>query len=518
MKKIVTAKEMSSLDQNTIVHHKIDSLVLMERAALSVVRHLADYDLTHTLFVCGSGNNGGDGIAVARMLHLAGYSVSVYFAGSYESRSDGCIRQMEIADSYHIRWINNPDYSEYTTIVDALFGVGLSRDITGKFAEIIHDINASNIPVVAVDIPSGISADDGKIMGCAIRADSTITFAYEKVGQLLLPGKSYCGKLFVEDIGIYDEKIVSELKYDKCNKATEYDIRHAAYESLCGGQRYYTIDKSDKSLIPIRDQNGNKGTFGKVLLIAGSPQMPGASVLCGRTIMRMGAGMLKMVIPYENREVIATTIPEAMLAVYRDEGEAVEQIKNSLNWADVIVIGPGLGVNACAEAMVSYVLCKSQLPLVLDADALNIISRHLEWLKDCTSQCILTPHMGEMSRLLHSEITQLQENRLVYLQRFAEQYQIQCVLKDSVTCVSLPNKTTYINQTGNCGMATAGSGDVLTGMIGGLLAVGTPWEYAGALGVWIHGTAGDHYSEKNGTAALMAGDLIEELSDLRIGE
>ncbi len=493
MKRIVTAAHMKYLDERTMVHHKVDSLVLMERAALSVLKHLKEFDLTNTLVVCGSGNNGGDGIAIARLLHLMGENVAICFAGNPERMSAGCARQYEIADSYGVRWINNPDYSEYTTIVDALFGVGLSREISGNYTQIIQNINWASGQVIAVDIPSGVCADDGRILGCAVQADLTVTFAYEKVGQLIQPGKNYCGKLVAEDIGIYQ-------------------FEDAPFTD------YFSIEKKDLNLIPRRISSGNKGTFGKVLLIAGSPDMPGASVLCGQAIMRTGAGMLKMVVPAENKDIIVNNVPEAMLALYDSETSAIAQIEKGLSWADVVVIGPGIGTCDISVKMVEYVLRECSLPLVIDADALNVLSEHLEWLKNCRCSCILTPHVGEMARLLHKKTSEVADELLLSVQSFASEYQIQCVLKDSATCISLPDKSTFINKTGNCGMATAGSGDVLTGVIGGLLALGTKWEYAGALGVWLHGAAGDACSKKTGMAYLMASDLIKELASFHIGE
>ena len=516
MRTVVTAAQMKQLDTDTIVNHKIDSLVLMERAALSVVKHLKNFDLTHTLVVCGSGNNGGDGIAIARLLHLMGEQVSIYFAGNPDHRSEGCLRQMEAAQTYPIRWINNPDYSEYTTIVDALFGVGLSREITGRYAEIISQINQSQRPVVAVDIPSGVCADDGKIMGCAICADTTVTFAFAKAGQLIRPGKSCCGHLIVEDIGIYKEPHTEE-SYTDVENISIYKKPHTD-ENINWVYRYYAIEQSDMQLIPLRDEDGNKGTFGKVLLIAGTVQMPGASILCGRTIMRMGAGMLKMVVPVENREIIASSIPEAMLAVYDTKEAAVQAISDGLSWADVVVIGPGIGTGETAEAMVNHVLEYGTLPVVLDADGLNVASRHMDWLKAHRSPCIVTPHVGEMARLLQTDTKDVSADLTGSLQTLVETCQVQCVLKDSTTCIGLPDGTVFLNTTGNCGMATAGSGDVLTGIIGGLLAVGTDWRYAGALGAWLHGTVGDRYCKTYGTAHLMAGDLIDGLADLRIGE
>lgn len=493
MKQLVTAAQMKYLDDHTMTDHRMDCLVLMERAALAVLKYMKKCRLRRTLVVCGHGNNGGDGIAIARLLYLAGKKVDICFAGNPDKMSEGCARQWEIARSYGVRWVNNPDYSEYTTIVDALFGVGLSRNITGVYAEVVQKINQSGADVIAVDIPSGICADDGRILGCAVEADITVTFAYEKVGQLIQPGRQYCGKLYAEDIGICQFHEIP-------------------------GREYFALTSDDLDQIPVRPVSGNKGTFGKVLLIAGCPDMPGASVLCGRAAMRTGIGMLKMVIPKENREIIAGNIPEAMLAVYDSIETAQKQIEQGLKWADVVIIGPGLGKSQIAVHMVEYVIDTCHLPLVIDADALNILSEHQDWMQKITCPCIMTPHVGEMARLLGETIPQVSNDLLHQVQRFTSKYQVQCILKDSATIISIPDSSTYINQTGNCGMATAGSGDVLTGIVGALLSLGTSWEYAGALGVWIHGRLGDICKEKTGEAYLMAADLIEALPLLYIGQ
>lgn len=497
MRRVVNAAQMKYLDNNTIQYHRVDQMVLMERAALAVVEELQSFDLTHVLVICGSGNNGGDGIAIARILHLKGVSVDLFFAGNPEKKSTGCTAQWEIADSYGIRWVNNPNYSEYTTIVDALFGVGLSRPVADSYAEVIQSVNVSGVPVVAVDIPSGICADTGNVLGCAIKADLTVTFAFEKVGQLLSVGKQHCGRLVLKDIGIYPSSM---------------DMVEKQFMS------YHIIEASDLKKIPIRPEYGNKGTFGKVLLIAGSKDMPGASILCGQAVLRTGSGMLKIVAPVENRQIIASTLPEAMIAGYAAVEEAVDQIKRGLLWADVVVMGPGIGTGNDSVSMVQYIMEHCRLPLVLDADGINVISQHMDWLKQRNCPCIVTPHMGELARLLGQSVSDVKEDFFGKVQGFAKEYEIQCICKDSVTCTVMPDGSVFINQTGNCGMATAGSGDVLTGIIGGLLSVGTLMQDAGVLGVYIHGMAGDQAKEKYGSAHMIAGDLIKELAQFRMGE
>ena len=493
MKRLLTAQQMKILDKQTIMHHKIPEMVLMERAALAVVKHLDAFDLARILVVCGSGNNGGDGIAVARLLHLSGKKVDLCFIGSEENMSEGCRNQMDIAITYGISIVKSPAFSEYTTIVDAILGVGLCRKVSGKYADIIEKINNTGIKVMAVDIPSGISADDGSVLGCAVKAYKTVTFAYGKVGHMVYPGKGYCGKLKVEDIGIYQDT----------------QVEHP---------EFYMMEKNDLNLIPLRKENGNKGTFGKVLLIAGSEEMPGASILSALAVLRTGAGMLRIIAPSSNRYILATSVPEAILDIYDNEIEAVANINNGLLWADVVVMGPGIGNAEIANKMVTHTLNCCRLPLVLDADGLNIVSKNKQLLLDKKCSCIITPHIGEMARLINSSVEDVIKNKITIAKSFSEKYQLQCVLKDAASCIAIPDGTTYINTAGNSGMATAGSGDVLTGIIGGLLAIGVKLDYAGALGSYIHGYCGDRIQNVTGASYLVASDLINELACLRLGE
>lgn len=503
MKRIVNSGEMKSLDQNTIENHGIPSLVLMERAALAVCKNLKEFDLKKVLAVCGTGNNGGDGIAVARMLHLSGIDVTICLIGNEEHLSKECRIQKEIAQSYHVPFVNKPDCSEYTTIIDGIFGVGLTRPVQGRYREIIEEINESEAKVMAVDIPSGIHADHGQIMGCAVKADVTVTFAFGKIGQNLYPGIQYCGECRICDIGIY-----------------EYRTDTAAYQA-----NRFQLEMSDLRMIPSRKADGNKGTFGKVLVVAGSKGMAGAAVLCARAVLRCGAGMVKVVTHESNRVILQQCIPEAMTSSYESEAEAYECLDAGISWADAAVFGCGLGISSCSEGILSYMINNFKKPMVIDADGLNLLSKNRDRLHDGTDgNWIVTPHIGEMARLTGKPLDEIKAYPLQTAQEFAEKYGIQCVLKDAVTCIAVPKKnhdlvgTVYLNTNGNNGMATAGSGDVLAGIIAGLLAVGTPLPYAGALGAFVHGCAGTLAKEKAGASYMNAGDLIHELQYLRLAE
>lgn len=489
MKRIVDAGKMQSIDRYTIEYHKIPSLVLMERAALSVVEELehgscefGSFDLSNVLVVCGNGNNGGDGIAIARLLHLSGRKVAVYQLGDFARMSEDCKIQTSIAESYGVTFINNPEYSEYTTIVDAVFGVGLSRAVEGKYKDTFNDINLASAKVVSVDIASGIRADNGQVLGCCVDADMTVTFAYAKIGHMLYPGKAFSGSLRVKDIGIYTDS----------------------------GNCFY-LEASDLEKIPKRKPDGNKGTFGKVLILAGSEGMAGAAVLCAQAVMRCGAGMAKVVTHTTNRPIVQQLVPEVMTGTYKDIDEVILEIDKGLAWADVVVCGCGLGTDSLAVQALSYLLENCSLPLVLDADALNIISKHMQWLERITTDCIITPHLGEMSRLTQEPVNTIRDNIIGIACSFSEKYKIQCVLKDAVSCIAVPDGSVYLNTSGNSGMATAGSGDVLAGMIAGLLAVHTPLSIAGALGVYLHGLCGDKAKSIFGESYMMARDIIEQI-------
>lgn len=495
MKRVVTASLMKHLDKHTIETYGVPSMVLMERAALAVVEELQTWDVRRVLVVCGNGNNGGDGIAVARLLKCKGICVEIYQPAENGRKSQDCILQEKIARSYDVRWINNPEWSEYTTIVDAIFGVGLARTVEGAFADAIRRMNVAPANVLAVDIPSGIDTDTGQVLGVAVRAQATVTFAFAKPGHFLAAGAEYGGKILIRDIGIYETE-----------------------GKTAGDLDTYFVDEQDLIRIPKRPEGGNKGTFGKILLAAGSEGMAGAAYLSGLAAMRTGCGMVKIVTPEKNRAILQTLVPEAMLSGYQNEDEAVDALKRGLAWADTVGVGPGLGQGPISERMVQYLLENCTHPLVMDADALNLISKNKEWLDMKKCPVTITPHLGEMSRLCGISIEMIKADSLKMARDFASKYQLQCILKDARTCVALPDGTAYLNTTGNSGMATAGSGDVLCGILLGLLAQKTPYKYAGALAVWIHGKAGDQCSEQSGPGFLMAGDLIEELSSFRIGD
>ncbi|MFY9612894.1 MAG: NAD(P)H-hydrate dehydratase [Tissierellaceae bacterium] len=489
MEYLVTSNEMKACDYNTINKIGIPSMVLVERAALGALEELVDhgFDLSRVLVVCGRGNNGADGFALARLLHLKGVSVDILFIDRDKKSTPETSQQISIVQNYGIGILDQVDFTAYTTIVDGLLGVGLSRDVEGAYADIIEGINQSQARVLALDIPSGISADDGKVMGKAVLADKTVTFGFKKLGLVLYPGARYAGELVVKDIGLTE--IGFEGKLPKVSSHTPEDME----------------------MLPVRQPYSNKGTFGRVLVVAGSTNMSGAAYLSAKAAYRMGVGLVNIYTVEENREILQTQLPEAILTTYDSQNPDLGDLIAKIQEARVIVVGPGMGRSLSTRIILETVLKVSEVPLVIDADAVNILAENPDLLEDHRQDIILTPHLGEMGRLIKKNTRQISENIIAEAEDFARKKGLNCVLKDTRTVIARRDGQVFLNQSGNDGMATAGSGDVLTGIIAGLIAQGLGSMEAASLGVYIHGLAGDRAAEKLGRHALMAGDIIDSL-------
>lgn len=489
MEYLVNSREMKLCDFNTINKLGMPSMVLMERAALAVVEELEGLDLGKVLVVCGKGNNGGDGFAIGRLLHLKGIQVEILFIDEEEGCSQETKEQIKIARNYGVKILDQVEFNKYTTIIDALLGIGLSRKVRGKYAEIIDEINKTSAYILAVDIPSGISADDGKVLGTAVRAHKTVTFAFKKIGLVLYPGAEYAGELVVKDIGI------NHLGFEKSPKT-------------------YSHTPEDLKLVPKRRPYSNKGSYGKVLVIAGSLNMAGAAYLSAKASYRMGVGLVYIYTVEENREILQTLIPEAVLTGYNrvdlDEGTLIGRIKD----ARVIVIGPGMGISKATRKILELVLREADVPLIIDADAINVLSQDLSLLDNHDKDIIITPHLGEMARLIKKDIPAIREDIVGVAREFAFKKDLICVLKDARTIIADREGHIYINQSGSDAMATGGSGDVLTGVIAGLIAQGLNPKEAASLGVYIHGLAGQEAAKKVGNYGLMAGDIIDGLIEV----
>lgn len=502
MKYAVNGLQMKKIDEYTIDVTGIPSLVLMEKAAMSVVDVMEKniHKKDRILAVCGMGNNGGDGIAAARILYHLGYHTDILLLGNEEKCSNETKVQLNIARNIGLNIFNQLDVNEYNIIVDAIFGIGLSRPVTGEYASMIDQINQLPGRVYSIDIPSGISSDDGKILNAAIKADETITFGLLKLGHLLYPGSEYAGIVTVSDIGFPKEAYM------------QVHPEHFIYET------------EDLLRLPARQVYSNKGTYGKVLVIAGSREISGACFLSAKAAYRAGAGIVKIITSIHNKEAIQALLPEALLFTY-DEDQFSDKIMDGiiyeLKQADSIVIGPGIGASDIAKLLLELVLKYSKVPTVIDADGINLMAEGEEFGKlreegsfgeniDLPDHFILTPHLKEMSRLIKRPVSEIADNILRAATLATKEKEYTLVLKDAKTLVTSHGRI-YINTSGNNGMATGGSGDALTGIIGGLLAQGMKIYDAAALGVYLHGLAGDYAMKEKGLYSLIASDIIEAL-------
>lgn len=495
MRYLVNGAQMKSADAYTIQKMGIPSMELMERAAGSCVRVMEEegFDLSAPCVVCGSGNNGGDGFAIARMLMNKGYPAKVCFVGNESRCTEETRRQMELLSEIGGRISNEYEDGEYSIIIDAIFGVGLGREIKGDYRKVIERMNAADAVKFAVDMPSGISADTGEILGIAFRADITVTFQLEKTGLVFYPGKEYAGRVQAADIGIY-------------TGCLEQDDPIA-----------YTLGRKELSgLLPVRRADSNKGTYGKLLMISGSAGMSGAAYLNAKAAYLSGAGLVRIYTPEENRIILQQQLPEAIVTTYTEYSG--EEIGELLSWADAVCIGSGLGTGELSCRILEKVLTDVKVPCLIDADGLNILAGHGEYLtsflrdrKD-ENLLVLTPHMKEMSRLLGISVSEIKARRMETAGEYAKQIGGTCVLKDSRTVTVSPEGRSYVNLSGNAAMAKAGSGDVLAGVISAFLAQGLRGHSAGTLGTYLHGRAGDHARRLYGSYSVLAGDLLSCLS------
>lgn len=561
--------EMKSCDDAASSRMGIPAEVLMERAALAVADVAKSrFSPSRVLVLCGSGNNGGDGFAAARLLLLDGVKADALFIGKHDRMTEACRLESDIFRNYGGTILEDEaDLHSYDLIIDALFGIGLSRDVLGRYADIINAVNACGVPVLAVDIPSGVSADSGQILQTAIHASATVTFAFEKLGHVLYPGASCCGEVICRNVGITEIGIPDDPAY--------------------------TLDASDLSyLLPKRYPEANKGSCGKLLLIAGDEGMAGAAVMAAKSAYRSGCGMVCVCTHEANRIIVQSSVPEALFASWTDcvpglrtasrcscanAAEAVPESGNPisskaktaqtgnlekwLSWADAVAVGPGLGTSEESLSILSEVLHIWNGPLIADADALNLVSGSAAQDNLCRlldsrfTPAVLTPHPGEMLRLLKHDMNVIQAeddtaseqicqeegsspeeasaprhiraealrmddilaDPLHIAQAYATLHGVVTVLKGARTVVT-DRTETMVNTCGNDGMATAGSGDCLSGIIGALLAQGmAPFDAAQA-GVLIHALAGDAAAKDLGRRSMTAMDIAEHIQNVLKGQ
>ncbi len=511
MKYSLSASQAKEIDRYTIEEIGIPSEVLMEKAAMGVayaVREIAGHS-DEIIAVCGTGKNGGDAMAAARILAMAGYSVKIRILGDMKTAAKETKLQLKIAKNAGVKVLKKVNYSDFKVVIDGIFGIGLSRQITGDIYKEIEQINATGLRVISVDVPSGVGADDGRIFGIAVRADVTVTFGSIKTGCLLYPGAEYAGKTVIWDIGT-DNSMLSE------------------------PPRTFYYDEDPQLLLPPRKMNSNKGTYGRVLIAAGSKNMAGAAFLAAAAAYRTGAGLVRVLTTEDNREIIQKKLPEAVLTTYRvnDNGslneESIPDIKEAIEWATVILLGPGIGQKSASASIVNYCISECNVPLIVDADGINILSKLIDEKagENATSEdrihllakilpagTILTPHKKELSRLIGVSLAELSMCLFSAAEKCTVGNELIFVKKDVRSIVSFGNSN-YINVTGNDGMAKGGSGDVLGGIIAGLIAQGESRKAAAMTGCYIHGLAGNAAAVRNGSRSMLAGDILEAIPEI----
>jgi NAD(P)H-hydrate epimerase len=492
--KIFSVAQIQAWDAYTIQHEPIESIDLMERASEAFVKafcHHFDTEKEVNIF-CGMGNNGGDGLAVARLLSQRGFKIKVYLIRyTAQGSKDFQVNFQKVKEIAYPREIEKaediPQISQEAIIIDALFGSGLNRPLEGLLAEVINVLNQSSAIKVSIDIASGLYADTPTEGKAIFKADYTISFQAPKLAFLLPQNATYVGKWEVVNIGLH-------LDYEQ-NTASDYHL----LDTLLA-----------KSMYQPRHKFSHKGTYGHALLLVGSYGKMGAGVLATKAALRAGAGLVTAHIPTCGYNIMQTAVPEAMLSL-DDKANILSQIPDLKGEKyKAIGVGCGIGKEKLTEAMLKDLLKKTKQALIFDADALNILAEMPSELQALIPKnSILTPHPKEFSRLVGESENDF--DRLIVLQAFAQAYQIYIVLKGAHSVIATPDGKLFFNTTGNPGMATGGSGDVLTGIITGLLAQGYSSESASLLGVYLHGKSGDLAAEVSGQEALIASDLIDYL-------
>jgi ADP-dependent NAD(P)H-hydrate dehydratase / NAD(P)H-hydrate epimerase len=513
---LLSSSQMRALDAHAIDTIGIPGLVLMENAARAVLdvieERLGDVQFLTCAVVCGPGNNGGDGFAVARHLHLRGADVDVFVLCDEKQIKGDARTNFILLDKLEVlmvRWEDaqgDVSLADYDVVVDAVFGTGKPRAAEGAYAAAVAAINDADGLVVAVDVPSGVDASTGETAGPVVDADVTVTFQCAKIGHMLPPGCDYIGDLIVSPISIPErEEVFSQVQFALPENEDVLDA------------------------LPPRPRDAHKGDFGNLLVIAGSRGMSGAARLVSLAALRSGVGLVKVAVPESVRaevaahraEIMTIGLPETEAGTI--SAAALETFKPYLAWADVVAVGPGLGQHADTAKFLQALFHDRELPFVIDADALNLIAAY-NLLGDLPKDCILTPHPGEFDRLCNATVgaqpavpgvrpESVFFTRAVAAQTFAREHKLCVVLKGAPTICYDAQGFGIVNPTGNPGLATAGSGDVLTGVIAALRAQGLHAHVAGWAGAFLHGRAADLAVEEIGMASLVAGDVIEYLPE-----
>ncbi|MBF0195943.1 MAG: NAD(P)H-hydrate dehydratase [Magnetococcales bacterium] len=508
--KLLNSEQMRIADNRTIKEIGLPGVVLMENAGAGVTRILKNRCLQwkskQIVILAGGGNNGGDGFVIARRLLQSGARVSLLLFSKEDTLQGDALLHFQVFKNLggRIKEITSPQHLKSIqstvvhscVVVDAIFGTGLTRPVEGVIAQAFKIINQLQTPILAVDIPSGVCANSGNILGCALSANWTVTFAAQKIGHCINPGARLCGEIITIPIGIPSEFIDS-------------DNHTVARNQL------------DDLNIPNRKADGHKGDFGHLLIVAGSEGKEGAATLTALGALRTGPGLVTVATPKPSRQIIAGKLTEAMTIPLPTEGD---QHDHATNWVDNIqnseinpkamAIGPGLGTHSNLAICIQALTIKwNEIPIILDADALNLLAisgGEIQFItQQRTSPLILTPHPGELARLLQLSVGEIQQDRLGIAVKTAKKWQVWLVLKGADTIIASPDGRAWINDNGNSGLASGGSGDLLTGIIAGLITQGWPIETGVRCGVWLHGAAADAaVADGNSESGLLAQDLL----------
>ena len=503
--KILSASQLKVVDAYTIEHEPVSSTNLMERASRAVadkIRSRWSIDTPIKIFA-GPGNNGGDALAIARMLGETNYKVCVYLFNTSDNLSADCqINKQRLLDFQDVKQntmgVRNvelvevksqftpPKLEEGDLVVDGLFGTGLSRPLNGGFASVVKYINSSPATVVSIDVPSGLMCEDNtyNVMNHIVKANYTFTLQYPKLSFFFAENEQYVGEWEVLDIGVKDPMT---------------EETHSPY--------YFTEQADLLPLLKSRSKFAHKGSVGHALLIAGKRGMAGAAILAARACMRSGAGKLTVRVPEHNVRIMQEAVPEAILNIDVDQNCFSQSFDTSE--FDAMAIGPGIGTSSYTVQAFIEQVSMTKCPMVIDADALNILGSHRGWITQLPRRCILTPHKKELFGLISTTRNSYEE--LERTRELAARQQIYIVIKGAYSAIVTPEGNVYFNSTGNPGMATAGAGDVLTGVLVSLLAQGYVPEVAARLGVYLHGLAGDLAVENLSYEGLISSDLVEYL-------
>ena len=504
---VVTAEEMRELDRLTIERYGLPSLTFMERAGAAIAEAISKNFRAAArhgvLIVAGKGNNGGDGFVIARLLKkkripcevaLLARRAEVSADAGHNLRAFLKLKGMVSEIGAGNFALLSDRLSKKGLIVDAILGTGMKNDVRGLFAEAISLMNASGLPIVAVDIPSGLDSDKGTPLGIAIQAEMTVALGYPKLGEVIYPGLDHVGELVVADIGI-DQRAVAEV-----------------------GPRTKLLERETiRWLVPRRVADTHKGSYGHLVVVAGSRGKTGAAILACRAAMRCGAGLVTLAAPRSLNTIFATALTEVMTAPLRENSAEEMEPLSDAEWRELLahkqalLFGPGIGINDATENTLRWLLRNLDMPWVIDADGLNNLASQIDRLRRAKAAPILTPHPGEMARLVGKDTASVNADRVGNARSFALEHRCHLVLKGARTVIATADGKVFINPTGNPGMASAGMGDVLAGILTSLLGQGLAAEDAMKLGVYLHGFVGDGVAAAQGEIGLIASDIIDGL-------